>query len=140
MIKHSSVVRTVYLYLFSLVGLCLIVIGGVRFLDMGLRAFVFPKADENEAVMRVPTYPPFSESDIKKIASKEGLTEDEKASIELWVLDYKKWQESEVKYDYVAMRRSQEASTSIALILIGLPLYLYHWSVVRREALVKEAA
>jgi len=47
--KHS-LVRTIYLYLFALVGLTLLVIGTVRFVDMGLKAFVFTKAEQAEKV------------------------------------------------------------------------------------------
>ncbi|GAG22415.1 unnamed protein product, partial [marine sediment metagenome] len=44
--KHHPLVRTIYLYLFALVGLALLTIGAVRFVDMGLKAFVFTKAEE----------------------------------------------------------------------------------------------
>ena len=38
---HYPLIRTIYLYLFALLGLALLTIGGVRFVDMGLKAFVF---------------------------------------------------------------------------------------------------
>ena len=38
-------IRKIYLYTFSLVGLVLVVIGGVRLVGLGLKAFVFTKAD-----------------------------------------------------------------------------------------------
>ena len=45
--KHS-LIRTIYLYLFACLGLVLLTIGGVRFLDMGLKAFVFTKAEQEQ--------------------------------------------------------------------------------------------
>lgn len=130
--KTPSVVRTVYLYLFSLIGLCLIVIGGVRLVDMGLKAFIFTAADESRKIsMTTPPYPPTS--DAKLSADKDVLTEEDKAAIERWRVDYENWKTVESKRDYVKEERSRNAAESIALILVGLPLYFYHWSTVRKE-------
>lgn len=60
--KPRSLIRTIYLYLFALVGLALLTTGTVRFVDMGL-----------------------------------------------------------------------DASINLAMILVGLPLYLYHWQIIGRE-------
>ena len=49
--KHHSLVRTIYLYLFALVGLALLTIGAVRFVAMGLKAFVFTKADMSSVML-----------------------------------------------------------------------------------------
>ena len=43
---HYPLIRTIYLYLFALLGLVLLTIGSIRFVDMALRAFVFTKADQ----------------------------------------------------------------------------------------------
>lgn len=138
--KTPSVVRTVYLYLFSLIGLCLVVIGGVRLVDMGLKAFIFTAADEaQKSISAVPPYPPVSDKDIKnKTADGVELSVEDKAALEQWRADYERWQTAESKRNYVNEERSREAASSLAFILIGLPLYFYHWSVVRRESSKKE--
>jgi len=136
--KTPSIVRTVYLYLFSLIGLCLVVIGGVRLVDMGLRAFVFTKADEGNRIAQKTVYAPFSEADIKQIVAKDGLSEAEKESINQWLADYEASRKIEASRDYIGEQRARDAAQSLAFIFIGLPLYFYHWSTVRREAAEKK--
>ena len=94
--KHS-LIRTIYLYLFACLGLVLLTIGGVRFLDMGLKAFVFTKAEQEQ---RYETKSPLSD---------------------------------EPEVSYVTVRRHKDASLNLALILIGLPLYVYHWRTIKKE-------
>ncbi len=99
--KHS-LIRTIYLYLFACLGLVLLTIGGVRFLDMGLKAFVFTKAEQEQ---RYGTKPPLSD---------------------------------EPEVSYVTAKRHEDASLNLSLILIGLPLYLYHWRTIKKETKEKK--
>ena len=134
--KHS-LVRTIYLYLFTLVGLALITVGGVRFVDMGLKAFVFTQAEQEERIRH--KYPPtlpiqieiegYEESEV----TTQELTSKEKQAIKNWLEDYKRWQEEESKINYLTVKRHLKASQNLAFILIGLPLYLYHWRIIKRE-------
>jgi hypothetical protein len=138
--NHYPLIRTIYLYLFALLGLVLLIIGGVRFVDMGLKAFVFTKAEEEQRLIykQVPSVPYLvqrveksqQETEEKKEAC---LSEEEKAAIEQWLADYKDWQEKRSKIDYVAVKRHREASSNLAMILVGLPLYFYHWRIIKRE-------
>ena len=41
-----SLIRKIYLYLFSLIGLVLVVIGCVQLVNLGLKAYVFTAADQ----------------------------------------------------------------------------------------------
>lgn len=133
--KHS-LVRTIYLYLFALVGLTLLVIGTVRFVDMGLKAFVFTKAEQAEKVRQEYKHYsilPIPLERIEKYQTGEELTEAEKTQIKQWLEDYKRWQEVEAKIDYLTVQRHKDASKNLAFILIGLPLYFFHWRIIRRE-------
>lgn len=129
--KRHSLVRTIYLYLFALVGLALLTIGAVRFVDMGLKAFVFTQAEDMQRLYQGPTmpYPP----GIERLQEAEGLSDDEKATIKQWLADYEDWKERRSKIDLVAAQRHRDASSSLAMILIGLPLYLFHWRIIRSE-------
>ncbi len=143
--KKTGTIRTIYLYLFSLVGLTLIVIGSVRFVDMGLKAFVFTKADDEARLNEIQ--PPIR--NLYGIAAEKSdgtlspaetvsLTEEQRASIGQWIEDYNRWLERRDEIDVVVARRHRDASTNLALILIGFPLYLYHWRLVRRDSWLKE--
>ena len=62
---HYPLIRTLYLYFFALVGLILATIGGVRFVDMALKAFIFTKAEERERL--ISTAPPMVPVKIKEL-------------------------------------------------------------------------
>lgn len=134
--NHYPPIRTIYLYLFALLGLALLTIGGVRFIDMGLKAFIFTKAEEEQRLiyLQPPIYYPFER--IEKF--KEEFSEEERTLIEQMLQDYKNWQESRSKIDPVTARRHKDASINLALILVGLPLYLYHWRLIGKEIKNKE--
>lgn len=104
-----TMIRTIYLYLFALVGLTLLIIGTVRFIDMGLRIFVFTKADEQEKVFNVRSPVPAE--------TEEGQTEKE---------DFQ-------QIDLVTSQRHRDAASNSSMIIVGLPLFLYHWRIIRRE-------
>ncbi|MBI5913055.1 hypothetical protein HY839_01280 [Candidatus Azambacteria bacterium] len=137
MFKKNTLIRTIYLYTFSLVGLVLVVIGGVRFVDMGLKAWVFTKADEEQRMWsKQPPMPAITEKRIET-AVKEGkienLTEDEKIAMQEWLVMYANWKKNQEQFDPVVSQRQREAATALSFILVGLPLYLYHWRVIKRE-------
>jgi hypothetical protein len=138
--KHP-LIRTIYLYLFTLVGLAITVIGSVGMVNLGLRSFIFTLADEEERITyKQPTYPPVALERLEKAASETGeaFTEAEMASLKNWLADYEKWQEAESQRDYVGARRSREASQNIAMMLIGIPLYLFHWSIIKKDRKEKD--
>lgn len=138
--KHP-LIRVIYLYLFTLVGLAITVIGSVGMVNLGLRSFIFTKADEEERISyKQPIYPPIVVDRLKETATESGetLTEEEMAAVKSWLADYEKWQDAESKRDYVGARRSREASLNIAMILIGVPLYLYHWGTIKKDRKEKD--
>jgi hypothetical protein len=134
MTQKHPLIRTIYLYLFTLIGLVLVTIGAIRFLDMGLKAFVFTKADDPEKIQRNYYYGlPIPVEKVSVLETSEDLTAEEIASVKSWIANYQEWQEDEAKIDYLVSRRQREASINLAMIIIGLPLYLYHWRIIRRE-------
>ncbi|OIO48289.1 MAG: hypothetical protein AUJ32_00860 [Parcubacteria group bacterium CG1_02_40_82] len=137
--KHS-LIRTVYLYIFAMLGLVLLTIGGVRFADMGLKAFVFTKADEEQRLYnKQPSFAPVSTDKLGSLASdsQTTLSESERQNIRQWLSDYKNWQEQKTNIDPVTAQRHRDASLNLALILIGLPLYLYHWATIKKDSKAK---
>lgn len=131
--SRYPLIRTIYLYLFALLGLVLITIGTVRFVNMGLKIFVFTQAEQDQ-YKRYPEMPmPYPVDRYEKAKSDDALSEEERAALRQYLEDYKKWKEESDKIDYRLIQRHQEASMNIALILVGLPLYLYHWRIIQRE-------
>jgi hypothetical protein len=103
-------IKLLYLYLFSFIGLLVVVIGSIRLVDLGLKVYVFKGADEYTI-----TYPMVEPS---KIASDEAKIQVE--SVKNQKLE-------------TVRNRHREFSGAIALVLVGLPLYLYHWKKIQDQ-------
>jgi hypothetical protein len=68
------------------------------------------------------------------IAADTQLSAAERQQIQQALRDYQQWQERRRTIDPVVARRQRQAATALAMILVGLPIYLYHWRLIRREA------
>ena len=123
--------RKIYLYLFSMVGLVLVIIGAVGFINLGLKLTIFRDALQYKyGYLKRPPEPYFLEK-VGTLKESEELTEQDKEILKQWKEDYKKWQKSQKKgyLPYV----ENELSREIALLIVGAPLYLYHWSLIKKE-------
>ena len=110
-------IRKIYLYLFALIGLVLITIGCVRLVGLGLKTYIFTKAD---IYIEYPMARPVKVAPIEGSKTEE-LQQPTKEEIE----EYQNKQQ--------AANRQREAAESLAFIIVGLPLYLYHWSVIKKD-------
>lgn len=140
-----TLVRTLYLYLFSFIGLIVAVVGCIQLLDMAMKALIFTQADKEQYMYN--SMPPCGALDVGKLkavsstdtpgaedsAVASALTEDEKAKIVSLLADYDNWQKQREKIDPVTAQRQRTASNSLAMIFIGLPLYLFHWRLIQKE-------
>lgn len=99
--------RLLYLYLFSFVGLLITIIGSIQLIDLGLKTYVF----------KVSEYSYYPEP---------YLVEDGKEKID--VAEQKRRSEEEQ-----ANQRKRQVSNSLAMILVGAPVYLYHWQTIKKE-------
>ncbi len=137
--KAHPIIRTIYLYLFALVGLAMAVVGTSRLVDIGLKQYIFTKADE-DIYRAMPAEPPSPKGYLVTQGltdeQKKGLTEGQKKAMVQWEIDYQNWQTSQreqPKIDYKTSQTQRNASSALSMIFVGLPLYLYHWSVIKRD-------
>lgn len=128
--ETHSIIRTLYLYVAAFVGLALVTAGGVRLVELSLRATVFTQA---EAEMRMQRNMPLPMMPDRFGRNPSDMTPEERAAWSEWLASQRKWQAEMRRIDPVASQRSRAASSALAMLLIGLPLYLYHWRVIRRE-------
>ncbi len=137
--EKQSWLRTIYLYSFALVGLVLLIIGSVRFIDMGLKAWVFTAAEEETRLnwqRPLDNYcakPRNLLEDNQNTSGEVILSAEEKQELETIIQDYNDWQERRSQVDPVKARRHRESATSLAMIIVGLPLYLYHWLLIKNK-------
>jgi hypothetical protein len=137
--QHYPLIRTIYLYIFALLGLIFAIIGSIRLVDMGLKTFIFTKAEEDQKLYRSqPFNPPYQLQKIEEVEADDSFSEEEKAIIKQWLEDYKNWEKESEGLDYTAIERHREASNSLAFIIVGIPLYFYHWGIIKGETKEKE--
>lgn len=98
-------IRLLYLYLFSFVGLFTTILGSVQLVDLGLKTYVF-KVDSR-------VYYPEPRLEGQTQLSIEELDERNEA------------EESN--------QRKRQMSNSLAMIAVGIPVYLYHWQTIKKE-------
>lgn len=103
-------IRLLYLYLFSFVGLLIIVIGSVNMVNLGFKTFIFKDADRYEI------YP---------VSISPKVEGEPQISIE----------EQTARQDRdLARQRQRDFSNAVAMIIVGTPLYLYHWKTIQKES------
>ncbi len=119
--ERKELIRAIYLYLFSLVGLVIVVIGLVNLVDLGLKAFVFKNADRP---IIYPAYPAkLAPPDARDNVVTPAPAEDEKYKIE----------QEEAQRKQQQSDRERSASNALAMIIIGAPLFLYHWRIIQKD-------
>lgn len=143
----NPIIRTIYLYLFALVGLGMLTVGLAMIINLGLKTWIFTQADRfDNYYMSAPT-PLYliketgSVSDLQLCADKCSLTAEQKEQIKNWLADYENWKNNEKNRDpnfYAVQNRQRQAATAISLILVGLPLWLFHWNVIKRDTKKRE--
>ena len=117
--QNSPLIRRIYLYLFSFVGLVVVVMGSVQIIDLGLRMYVFKDA---ESYIRYPAYPQKTVDGTQELVT---LTPEQQAKYD------QEQMEAEAKSKKSEHQRT--LANSLAMILVGTPLFLYHWRLISQE-------
>jgi len=131
-----SVIRPTYFYFVALGSLVMIVVAGGFLINIALKTWVFPQAGEADKTATIHVVEPFSSEktgvqSIITCGEKCGLDKDTVDLAKQWVADYDAWQ-TEVSKPVNNTQRS--AAASIPYVVLGIPLFLYHWGVARRES------
>jgi len=124
-------IRTIYLYLFSIIGLVLLVIGSVGLVDLALKTWVFTNAESESRMYAMQLPQPWSLEKASSLSEDSELSAEDREAISNWLNDYSAWEENNKNYD--PLKSQRQAASNIAMILIGLPLYLFHWRIIKKE-------
>ena len=101
---------------------------------MGLKAFVFTKAEQSmEIDFERPIPAPLSTDKMEELGKGSELSEADLALVQNWLEEYKIWKTESDKVNYLVSNRHRNASINLSLIIVGFPLYLYHWFTIKRE-------
>jgi hypothetical protein len=141
MFDAKAFIRTVYLYLFSLVGLFILIFGSIGMIRLAITTWVFPQADA--PYFSKPIFPGERSIDSEETLVKGidncqttcNLSEENKTALVSWLKDYNVWKEGQVDPKIeVSRQRQRQLSEYLAMILIAIPLYLYHWTLIKKDA------
>ena len=125
----NPIIRTIYLYFFSLVGLIVLLFGLGSLVDLGLKTFIFTKADLD--LYESPIHLKYELEPKEQLLAlqKCELNEDDQEIISNYLADYR----AKEDIDRRVVRRQEDAANAISKIIVGLPVYLYHWAVITKD-------
>ena len=108
-------IRKIYLYLFSLIGLVLVVIGCVQLVNLGLKTYIFTVADQYISYPMAAPAEPISGDTMTVPAQPTDA-------------QMQAYQDEQTKSQH-----ESTAANALAMIIVGMPLYLYHWHVIKKD-------
>lgn len=125
--------RKIYLYLFSLVGLSLVIIGTVGFINLGLQLTFFKEALEYRYGVYQPPYPYWLDSvKLDEVIEKIELTEEQQKTLLQWQTEFKRYLEKSKSLGYLPYV-ADSFTRNLAILIVGIPVYLYHWGLIKKE-------
>lgn len=111
---NLSWIKKVYLYLVSLISLIILVIAGIILINLALKTWVFPKADQN--------YYAYCPSEIKAGPEGEALNQPRECTDDQYAADQR------------SAQKQRDAAQALAMIIVATPVFYYHWKLARKEA------
>lgn len=108
--------KKAYLYLVSVISLVIAVVGAIMIINLALKTWVFPKADNN-VYYQAPCV-----SSYDTTGKPQGC---DQAQQELLAK-----QDAENR----ASQKQRDAAQALAMIIVATPVWYYHWKMARKEA------
>ncbi len=107
--------KKAYLYLVSVIALVIWVIGAIMLLNMALKTWVFPKAD-NYGYVRPSCVAMPAENTKDPYCDPQYAAEQER-----------------IEKENRASQKQRDAAQALAFIIVGVPVWWGHWRMARRE-------
>lgn len=111
---NLSWIKKVYLYLVSLISLVIIVIASIMLINLAIKTWIFPKADMN--------YFGYCPSVVETTADSKTVSQPRECTDEQYAQDMR------------TAQKQQDAAQALAMIIVAVPIFYYHWKLARREA------
>jgi hypothetical protein len=121
-LNKSTLIKTIYFYLVSLIALLMVVFSTADLINLGLKTWVFPKTNTQY-------YGPMT------CAIPQPVPTDGKPVPTSTQQDYQKQCEQDRKNQEEAaiIQNQRDAVRDTSMIVVGIPLFLYHWITLRKE-------
>lgn len=121
MSSKIKIVRNAYLYIASLISLLFIAIGCYTLLNTALKFYLFPKAEKGGYSRCEYMEPAPTVCDENGLNCKPEVTPDSKED------------KDQKKEECYSEERQKNVADALTMIIIALPIFLFHWRLVRRE-------
>jgi len=129
--KTGKLIKIIYLYVVSLISLGFLAGGIGNLINTTAKAYVFKEAEKRDYSFcnNQPYF--YNLTDLKE---KSAISpEEDKQKIDSIISDYENWKAQNTGEVCYKSEREKRMVDSITMILIALPLYLFHWSMARKE-------
>ena len=120
--NHRPFLIQIYFVVATLIGLILIVMSSVALAQLGLKTLLGVKDYPN---FRSPT-PVLEKYPGQAELQEEELTETQKVKLVEWEKEYDAWKMEEKAYDSEDQAKRREIATSLAMLIVGIPVFLIH--------------
>lgn len=128
----KTIIKNIYLYLVTFIGLLMLVIPGVQLLRMGFETALLPP----ELIDRFEVSPPRPFMLSERVVNDETqvvLNESDLSLFEDWKVDYEQWREREEERNRPSIQRRRDIANNAAAMIGGLILFLTHRSIIRKD-------
>jgi hypothetical protein len=116
-------IKKIYLYLVSVIALVIAVVGAIMLLNMGLKAWVFTKADQDYYQIEYYQCKANQSVDVSKPvnASEANCTEQELKDL------------TKQRDERRSAQKQRDASQALSMLVIAAPVWFFHWRLAKRE-------
>jgi hypothetical protein len=136
MSNTKTLIRNIYLYLATFVGLVMMIVASVNLIQLGLKTWVFPLAENQYDYNALPPTP-YGIKEPSKLtlqnSTTTSLTIEDRQAFEQWKQDYKIWDDQNKKIDRKAVQKQYDAVQFSSLLFVGLIIFLSHGYILRRD-------
>ncbi len=116
MALKTSLIRTLYFYVISAIGLLMISFSTADLINLGLKTWVFPKAEEFYFSCPRPVPEPTDQEGRKADQDQQFCLEEQKRQLEQRI-----------------QARAASAVRDFSFLVVGLPLFWFHFRVAQKE-------
>ena len=128
--RGGSIIKNIYLYLVSFVALMMIIFSTADLLNIALKTFVFTKADDN--YYYGPVACPIEPS--SAVLDNKGGQTPSSSPLEKGRSDCQDTaQQRKQNDDMRSAQRQRDLVRDISMIIVAIPVFLYHWKIVRNK-------
>lgn len=123
MLGKTPWIRNIYLYLVCAITLFMVAFAAVDLVNLALRTWVFTKADQMNYVYPVKT--PDGYCSFDKDGKRVCPSAEEQQKID--------GQEKKQNEENRLSQRQSDLVRNISMLIVAIPLFTYHWLVIRRD-------